>query len=68
MNQQHSPVSLGCGTLILIAVIVSIFSNSGSEVEDDIRRLRNDVQQLTQEVQDLKQLIKTAPALQAEAN
>ena len=52
-EQQNSPVSLGCGTLILIAVIVSIFSNSQSGLDDDFRRLREDVRQLTQEVQAL---------------
>jgi hypothetical protein len=44
---------LGCGTLILIALIVMIFSNCGNKVSD----LRNDVQSLTREVNVLQQKV-----------
>ena len=41
---QASPVSLGCGTLILMALIVLIFSGSGhDELKDELRRMRTDV-------------------------
>lgn len=66
-EQQHNSVSLGCGTLILIAIIVSIFSNSKSEIGHDVRQLRNDVQQLTEEVRDLKQLLQADKFGQAES-
>ncbi len=44
---------LGCGTLILIALIVMIFSNCGNRVSD----LRNDVQELTKQVNVLQQKV-----------
>lgn len=42
-------VSLGCGTLILIALIVIIFSRSGDEKRAlrEIRQLRNEVRNLS---------------------
>jgi len=51
-NDSNTTVSLGCGTLILIAIIVAIFSN-GSDLSNDIRRLRSEVRDLKQEVQSL---------------
>jgi cell division protein FtsB len=56
-DNQQTTVSLGCGTLILIALIVLIFSQGAS---DDVRR---EIQMLRQEVQSLTQSIK---ALEAE--
>ena len=44
---------LGCGSLILIALIVLIFSNCGNKVSD----LRNDVQELTRQVTVLQQKV-----------
>lgn len=44
MDKQK--VSLGCGTLILIALIVLIFGNGGRSSEEELRRLRTDVQKL----------------------
>jgi hypothetical protein len=44
---------LGCGTMILIALIVLIFSNCGNKVGD----LRNDVQALTKQVEVLQQKV-----------
>lgn len=38
-------VSLGCGTLILIAIIVAMFSRGGGEA-DAIRALRNEIKVL----------------------
>jgi hypothetical protein len=46
-NQSSQSVSLGCGTLILIALIVMIFS-----ADDD--SLRREIQQLQRQVQQLK--------------
>ena len=46
-----TPVSLGCGTLILIAIIVAMFSgNAGSGVQ----QLRNDIQALERKIGDLQ--------------
>ena len=50
MSDSNQPVSLGCGTLILIALIVLIFSNANKDEEQQLRDLRSDVQALTEEV------------------
>jgi len=42
-------VSLGCGTLILIAIIVAMYSRGGDET-DAIRALRKDIQTLEQKI------------------
>lgn len=40
--EQQQKVSLGCGTLILIAIIVAIFSNSsGNEIRSNLRNIEN---------------------------
>ena len=44
-NTQTTKVQLGCGTLILIALIVMIFSNAGDD--DDAQR---EIQQLRDQV------------------
>jgi len=62
-SNTDSSVSLGCGTLILIAIIVAIFSN-GSDISSDIQRLRSEVQELTKEVKDLRAVIDTRNAEQ----
>ena len=57
-NSGSRSVSLGCGTLILIAIIVLIFSKGGNEdVQREIGRLRNDVGQLQESVDRQTQLI-----------
>ena len=64
-EQQSNKVQLGCGTLILIALIVLLFSsgNRGSieKLENEIRGLRSQVEELksavdkqTQEIQNLR--------------
>ena len=42
-----SRAPLGCGTLILIAIIVSMFSRGGA---DDIRALQKDIQSREQKI------------------
>lgn len=45
-------VSLGCGTLILIAVIVLIFGRAGTgDVEREVRGLRSEVGELKKAVE-----------------
>lgn len=50
-------VNLGCGTLILIALIVMFFSGRGNDLEKEIKALRSDVQALKTEVSGLKAVI-----------
>ena len=52
MGNRDQTVSLGCGTLILIAIIVMIFSNSSDQdVERELRQLKSEVQQLKSAVE-----------------
>ena len=57
MSDSNQPVSLGCGTLILIALIVLIFSNANKDEEQQLRDLRSDVQALTEEVREMRRII-----------
>lgn len=57
MSDSNQPVSLGCGTLILIALIVLIFSNANKDEEQQLRDLRSDVQALTEEVREMRKII-----------
>ncbi len=54
---QYDPggtrVSLGCGTLILIAIIVAMFSRVGDE-SDAIRALQQEIQTLEKKIDDLE--------------
>jgi len=46
-----TPIKLGCGTLIIIAIIVAVFSQIGNEdLESDISSLQTVVQELKQAV------------------
>ena len=46
-----TPVNLGCGTLIIIAIIVAIFSQAGNrDLVPEISSLRSVVQELKQAV------------------
>jgi hypothetical protein len=63
--EHAQKASLGCGTLILIALIVMIFGNQGGRDETLVRGLRDDVQKLqktvgaqTSEIESLKQMIR----------
>jgi len=62
MAHSDQPVSLGCGTLILIALIVLIFSNDNDDQGRELRDLRSDVQALTEEVSELRKAIETMDA------
>lgn len=54
------PASLGCGTLILIALIVLIFSRGGThDIEVEVRGLRSDVGELKKAVEAQTGQIKT---------
>ena len=58
-------VSLGCGTLILIAIIVMIFSGNDDQVEQELRQLKNEVQQLKSAVgQQTRQLDELAAGIE----
>ena len=49
---RSQQASLGCGTLILIALIVLIFSGRGvDDVEREVRGLRTDIDELTKSVE-----------------
>lgn len=61
-------VSLGCGTLILIALIVLIFSREGvDDVEKEVQALRKEVAELKQDVQAQTEEIKKLQAQLAPA-
>ncbi len=47
-DRRSGPVSLGCGTLIVIGLIVLIFSGGGriQNMEDELRNMSRDVRSL----------------------
>jgi hypothetical protein len=50
-NRQVQTVSLGCGTLILIALIVMFFSRPGvGDLKDEVHGLRHDVTELKRSI------------------
>jgi hypothetical protein len=70
---QGQEVSLGCGTLVLIALIVLIFSGRGSsDVEREVRRLRSEVTDLKKAVEaqsaEIRQLRDQLPPAKAEGD
>jgi hypothetical protein len=53
-----TPINLGCGTLIIIAIIVAVFSQAGNEdLESDISSLQTVVQKLKQAVESQTKVI-----------
>ncbi len=52
-------VSLGCGTLILIAIIVAMFSGSSrvSSLESKVSRMRNTISSMDRELSQLNRKI-----------
>jgi hypothetical protein len=58
-DNRDRAVSLGCGTLILIALIVLIFSRGGdSEIKSEISSLRTEVNELRQAIETQNNLLK----------
>lgn len=63
-GQNVQKVQLGCGTLILIALIVMIFSAHGHDADNvgalqsDLQNLQTEVRQLRGDLLDLKQAVK----------
>jgi Sec-independent protein translocase protein TatA len=54
-ERRTQQVSLGCGTLILIALIVLFFSGRGTgDIEREVRGLRSEVGELKKEVEALR--------------
>jgi hypothetical protein len=49
-DRGSQTVQLGCGTLILIAVIVAFFSHSTKDLEREVHDLRSDVKELKRSV------------------
>jgi Sec-independent protein translocase protein TatA len=68
-DNRTQQVSLGCGTLILIALIVMIFSGRGTDdLEREVHGLRSEVGELkksveaqTAEIKSLKQMLEKQP-------
>lgn len=65
-DRRSGPVSLGCGTLIVIGIIVLLFSGGGriQDMETELRsmhselgRLRTVIEQQTQEIRDLRDAV-----------
>ena len=64
-HARVTPVRLGCGTLIVIAIIVVIFGQAGrEELGPDVRRLQNTLEEFqetlesqTAEIRDLSERI-----------
>ncbi len=53
--ENSQKANLGCGTLILIAIIVLIFGNAGNEeMSQDMQQLRQQVSGLNTSVQQLE--------------
>ncbi len=61
-SERTQTINLGCGTLILIAVIVAIFSNSGSKyvdsLRDDVRELKKSIDAQSQQIRGLHDMLK----------
>ncbi len=59
VGMRATPVNLGCGTFIIIAMIVAAVSQSGFEdVEEELRDLRSEVQQLGDEIKSQTEMLR----------
>lgn len=58
-QERDNKVSLGCGTLIFIAIIVLIFRGSGGhkELRDEVNQLKNAITSLQNDVKSLQRTI-----------
>lgn len=67
--ESNRSVQLGCGTLILIIIIVVVFGNVAAQdlqrdmaaLRDEMRALRDSVQVLRKTVEDLRETVAPAP-------
>ena len=63
MSQPNNKASLGCGTLILIALIVMIFGNANRDVDKDLKqqlgKIQADVGRLQSDLSGLKSEMRT---------
>jgi hypothetical protein len=68
-TRRDNKATLGCGTMILIALIVLIFGNVGNDNADhriealrqDVKRLQETVSAQTQAIEGLKRTLTQAP-------
>ena len=62
-DRRSGPVSLGCGTLIVIGLIVLIFSGGGriQNMEDELRNMRTDINNLQVVIEMQNQSIEDQP-------
>lgn len=59
VSMRATPVNLGCGTFIVIAIIVAAFSQSGlDDVEDELKDLRSDVNQLRDDIKSQTEMLR----------
>ena len=58
-QERDLKVSLGCGTLILIAIIVLFFNGNGSnrQLRDEMNQMKNAVTNLQNEIKSLRRTI-----------
>jgi uncharacterized protein YlxW (UPF0749 family) len=57
-NNSNNGVTLGCGSLILIALIVMFFSGgSAKEVGEEVKKLRTEIQTLQSDVKTLQKSV-----------
>ena len=62
--EKSQTASLGCGTLILIALIVLFFSGGPArELKDDVKKLHADVRSLQSDVSSMKTTLNTQTIL-----
>jgi F0F1-type ATP synthase membrane subunit b/b' len=59
-NYHETKASLGCGTLILIAIIVAIFSNGGTKKE--LQAIENRLERIEKKLESLSAALPEAPA------
>lgn len=58
-DNRGQVAGLGCGTFILIALIVLIFSNRGThEIQGELRKIRTEVRELRSAMDEQTALIK----------
>jgi hypothetical protein len=67
-NETNPKVSLGCGTLILIALIVLFLGNSNNDdkIVDEIRALRQQINRLEDQVKNQSETIRQLSSQQSE--